>query len=482
MSLTQDTFLKSQLLQLECHFTWALRKEDTNLTDLLIRLEDQIDLEVGREAGVARTYSSLGFVKYLLGSYNEALSNLQRSEELTRQYHGDNCNNCNKMLMVTYGNFAWLHYHMEARWDCESYLNKLKEINEKHPPASSSVPYPEVLGEKGWALLKFSRKYYERAQECFRKALELEPDEGEWNAGYAIALYRTNPDLSSTTDCPVIKQLRRAVHANPDDDVLKVLLGIRLSAYKKFSEAESLVEQALERSPEHPHVIRYVGKFFRNKGSVERSIALLKRALERTPKSSFIHHQLALCYKRKKMSLFQAGSHHSKGAEIQRIRDQCIYHLEEATTLKPSFILAMSELAVQYGENQDISKAEELFHTTFQTAKQENGGCQVVTVYYAEFQQYSKRCEPLAIKHYKEGLRMNPNTVGGRRSTACLKRIAEKRMARNPNDGEALGILGLIHKENGDKHKAIEYYEKALSYVDDDEYLSALCELRLSLQ
>lgn len=478
-SSNQDVCLKTKLLQLECHFTWALNKEDTDLTDLLNRLEDQIKFDLGRDEGVARTYNSLGFVKYLLGSHDEALSSVQRSVELTKECHGEDCD---KLLVVSYGNLAWLHYQTKAYEECRDYLNKLKEIKEKYSPDSTSVLYPEVLGEKGWTFLKFSRKYYDRAKECFRKALELEPEEGEWNAGYAIALYRTETEVTHPTDSPTIKQLRRAIDTNPDNDVLKVLLGLRLAVYKKFSEAESLVEAALENSPEHPHVIRYVGKFFRNQGSVDRAIALLKRALERVPNSSFIHHQLALSYKRKKTSLHQAGSHHSKGAEIQRLRNQCIYHLEMATTLKPSFVLAMSELALMYGENREISKAEEQFQAAFQVAKEKNDAHQLVNQYYAEFQQHSMKCQPLAIKHYMASLKMDPDTYEGKKSAGNLRRIAERRISRNPMDGEAFGILGFLHKQKGEKQEAIECYEKALTCEDNEEYLSELCELRLSLQ
>ncbi|XP_072523362.1 interferon-induced protein with tetratricopeptide repeats 5-like [Salminus brasiliensis] len=479
MSSTEDISLKTKLLQLECHFTWALRKEDTDPTDLLNRLEEQINYDLGKEGGAAHTYNSLGFVKYLLGSHDEALSNLQRSVELTKEYHGEDCE---KLLVVSYGNLAWLHYHMKAYEECESYLNKLKEIKEKHFPDSTFATYPQVLGEKGWIFLKFSRTYYERAKECFRKALEMEPAEGEWNAGYAIALYRTETDLPNLTDSPTVKQLRRAIETNPDNDVLKVLLGLKMAVYKKYDEAEGLVETALKNSPEHPHVMRYVGKFFRHKGSADRAIALLKRALNRVPNSSFIHHQLALSYKTKIVLLRREGSHHSKGAEIQRIRNQLIYHLEMATTLRPSFILAMSELAVQYGQNGDTSKAEKLFQDTFQVAKEKNDACQLVHFCYAEFQMFSMRCEPQAIKHYIEGLKMGPDTAKGRKCAEKLGKIAESRIGKNQQDGEAHGILGFIHKEQGEIQQAIKCYEEALRYEDNEEYLTHLCDLRLSLK
>ncbi|XP_047673630.1 interferon-induced protein with tetratricopeptide repeats 5-like [Tachysurus fulvidraco] len=476
MSSTQDTTIKSSLLQLECHFTWSLKKNDIDLTDLLNRLEEDLNQNLESRARVARAHSYMGFVKFLLSSNTEALSYFERSVELTKSHR----NECDKLLVVVYGDLAWLHYRMGNLAECESYLNKLSEIKVKYP----SVPYAEVLGEKGWTFLKFSRKYYERAKECFKKALEQEPDEGEWNAGLAITLYRIEDILQDISASDAVNQLRRAIATDPDDDVLKVLLGLKLAAYKKYSEAESLVEQALERSPEHPHVIRYAAKFLRNKGSVDRSIALLKRALEKVSTSA-LHHQLGLCYK-KKIEIFEtlkkAGSHHTTCAEINQAREQCIYHLRMAITLKPNFIIAMCELALQYGHSQDISTAEEMFQNAFQMVKEKNDNFQDVHLYYAEFQQYVMICESAAIKHYIICLKINPEKYEGKKSAHHLEKIAKRRISNNAIDGEAFGILGIIHKEKGEKQQAIECFETALRFVDNEDYLSDLCELRLSLQ
>ena len=37
-------------------------------------------------------------------------------------------------------------------------------------------------------------------------------------------------------------------------------------------------------------------------------------------------------------------------------RRQCIQHLEEAVKIKPSFVLAMADLALLYGEEKEFSR------------------------------------------------------------------------------------------------------------------------------
>lgn len=60
------------------------------------------------EARVTRAYSSLGFVLYLYGNQQEALANLQKSVQLAKEHYKDS----DEVLIVTYGDLAWLHYHI----------------------------------------------------------------------------------------------------------------------------------------------------------------------------------------------------------------------------------------------------------------------------------------------------------------------------------------------------------------------------------
>ncbi|XP_062382819.1 interferon-induced protein with tetratricopeptide repeats 5-like isoform X1 [Sardina pilchardus] len=472
-----------QLEQLECHFTWDLAKESADLSDLQTRLEDQIELDLSKKAGAIRSYCFLAYVRYLQGFLDDALTNLLKSEEKGREYHGDDCE---RFLIVTYGNLAWLHYLRRSYSQCESYLEKLVGIKEKFPTGSPTELHPDVYGQKGWTYLKFAYKYYGRAKQCFEKALELEPEESEWNIGYAIALYRTE-DIrrSSAEDSLAVKQLRLAKQKSPDNAKITVLLGLRLFDFDKYDEAESLIEEALEMDPTNPHVIRYVSKNFRCCGNLDRAIALLKRAIDRTEKSAFLHHQLALCYKRKMTDLLR-GDARGRGQEVRQLIDKCTYHLQLAITLRPNFLLAKAELALLYGQDRRIenTQAEEMFKAILKEAEERTDMLQIIHHYCGEFHHYKNNSESQAVHHYTECMRLGQDRHFGKQSAYHLKRMALKRVNRDPSDGEALGILGFIHKARGKKSEAIEYYEKALEFdQNNEEYLNALSELeRLSLE
>ncbi|XP_069045030.1 interferon-induced protein with tetratricopeptide repeats 5-like [Lepisosteus oculatus] len=477
MDLNQEASIKIKLLQLECHFTWGLRKVDPDLKDLQDRLQEQIGLGHGGDTGTICSYNLLAYVNHLQGFNEEALENLRKAEEFIKKQHGDEYG---KFLSITYGDFAWVYHHMGDLSKVQSYLDMLDNINKRFLATSPADLQPAVYGEKGWSCLKYNRKYYTTAKECFEKALIVEPENADWNAGYAIALYRLEgfeSERISAKDSAALKQLRRALELNPEDCVIMVLLGLKLAHFKKNKEAEELVEKALEMSPDNPYVTRYVAKFFRQNGLLEKSIKLLNRALERTPNSGFIHHQIALGYKKKKIALSKNGNYVQKSMEIDRLRRLCIYHLEKATTQKPSFIYAGVELALLYAECKNTERAEELFQRMFSIAKEKNEDIQIVHYYYGDFQLYHKRSEHLAIKHYKEACEGKD-----KKCLYKLKSIAENHISKSPHDAEAYGILGFVHRMKDEKIQAIECYEKALlGDLGNGEYLAALCDLRLSL-
>jgi len=455
--------LKTKLLQQECHFTWSLREEDFVLCDLLNRLEEQIQLE-SDEARVTRSYSSFGFVQYLYGNHQEALANLQKSVQLAKEYYKDS----DEVLIVTYGDLAWMHYHMNDFSACQEYLGQLERI---HRTCSEGLTPTEVLREKGWAFLKFSHKYCNAAKECFRQALEMNPDDSDLNTGYAIALYRATSETSDPSDSPIIKQLERAIELNPDDGVLLVLLALRMlhsTDDRMMSEtAFKKVIMALEMSPENPHVTRYVAKFFRKLGDRDAAISLLEEALQATPNSAFIHHQLAMCFKSKKIRLEMEYKTPDKkkfdGKELQQYLEKCIYHLEKAIALKPSFVIAKADLALHYGPISNL-KAERLFEEAIKMAD-EKQDLQAAHCFYGQYLHYIKKSEKLAIYHFMQGLRLQPNSEQGKSCEKYLNKVIER--VNNPNDCEVCAIQGFICEVKNEKLKAEEFYERVLTSGQD---------------
>jgi len=58
----------------------------------------------------------------------------------------------------------------------------------------------------------------------------------------------------------------------------------------------------------------------------------------------------------------------------------------------------------------------------------------------------------------------------------------QERLSHNASDVQSLSALGFVYKLEGEKRQAAEYYERAQKVdPENEEFLTALCELRLSI-
>uniref|UniRef100_A0A669BDH2 Interferon-induced protein with tetratricopeptide repeats 1 n=1 Tax=Oreochromis niloticus TaxID=8128 RepID=A0A669BDH2_ORENI len=476
--------LLSRLQQLQCHFTWDLKK-DVDPKILITRLKTDIDFHWSQCEGGSCFYSLLAYCRYLQDQREEALSLLNQSEETIRESYGDESE---RRLIVTYGDMAWLKYHDGDFAQSQSYCQRVEDILVKYPTGSSGSLLPEVYGEQGWTYFKVSWSSLSKAIECFRKALEVQTRDTEWNAGYAIALFCREQwvfeNLQEDEESQATKQLRLALEINPNNAALQCMLAVKLVAYKKYQEADGLVEMALENDPDNPHVIRHSGKYFRNRNRLDEAIDMFTRGLRRDDESDFFHHQLALCYKQKKIAE-QFRRPFSNREEVRKWRRICISHLEESVKRKRPFVEAWAELALLCAEAGDMSRAEEAYQQCLKKLPEveEEKDCQTIHQRCGDFHHYHTKNEAQAIAHYTKGLLIPLKKYEWKLCAKKLKQIAERRLAKNRGDGEALALLGQVARAEGDSKKAAFFYEKALNYdKDNEEYLSALCELRLELQ
>ncbi|XP_070802397.1 interferon-induced protein with tetratricopeptide repeats 5-like [Pituophis catenifer annectens] len=481
-SLLSQEGLKEILQKLECHFTWELQKKHINPDELEERIAEEIRFLINKSK--VRNYNLLAYVKFLNNKKDEALENLQKAEEAVPiEYPED----VEKGSLVTWGNYAWVHYHMGNLTESQAYVEKAentcKQLGSESP---YKVELPQIDCDKGWTFLKFGARNYEKAKESFEKALEKEPENPEFNSGYAITVYHLedhfakNPSRKESS----LEVLKRALKLNPEDVFVLPLLAIKLQESDKKEEGEKWIKEALRKHPGIPYVLRYAAKFYRKKGDVETSLQHLEKALSLTPNSAFLHHQIGLCYRAqylvmKNESRYDKCQVNDKMDELTRL---CIFHFEKAVENKPEFFYANIDLAKRYAEQGELQKADEIYQKLFTMRNLTSLEKQQAHFNYGRFQESDRRLQSEAIKHYFAALKIENDSIERDKCKCILKKLMDKKIRHGEADAENFAILGFIHQLNGDKEQAMKAYEKAFDLDPVNEgYFNKIRKLRLSL-
>ncbi|XP_064173871.1 interferon-induced protein with tetratricopeptide repeats 8 [Anguilla rostrata] len=403
--------LRSDMEKLECHFTWGLSAEEADLNLLEVKFWDIVSLPQDTEYNLkGRTYDHLAYVKHLQGFNQEALGCLAKAEE----ENVDNAKHC----IVTYGNFAWLHHLMGDDPKAQMYLQKLEGINKSvqtHPLAA--LPR-EVLGEKAWSLLKFSKNHYEKAKECFYEALQKEPDDKEWNTGYAFALFRWNGSRimrgeASWSGSGSVKQLEKALALDPDNGMIMVYLAHIFNNNDRKLEAWAYMRKALDVSPNNLSVVLKVGKYMRKVKYYDMALDVLNRMLKIAPNSPRLHHEIASNYR---WSSFRVGGETRDRDLILR----SISHTEEEVRLNPSYLYPKMELALRYAEVQNMEKAERIFQEMLARSNLKPTDQQALHRMYGDFHKNHRGSMRTAVTHYMKGMELQNISTDWK---ICRKRL-----------------------------------------------------------
>lgn len=443
---------------MKCHFTWELVINDTEIPELENRILEQIEfLDTTYKVGI---YSLLAYVKHLRGQNEEALKSLKEAEDLTQQEHA---NQSDMRSLVIWGNYAWLHYHMGQHAEAQIYLDKVKNTCRKLANSSSyrmECPYMDC--EEGWALLKCGGSNYERAKVCFEKALEVDPENPEFSAGYAITVYRLESYNKAVrhTGAFCLNTLKQAVRLNPKDAYIKALLALKLQGIGQEAEGEKYIKEALTNASSKIYVFRYTATFYRRKGSLDEALQYLKLALKATPSSVVLHHQMGLCYKSQMIQINKATNWQPKGQDrenINRIIQSAISHFEFAVQQKPTFEFAYIDLAEMYTEAGDHKKAEDAYQKVLCMESLNKYMLQQVHFHYGRFLELKKKSEVDAISHYLKAVKIEKASLARNKSISSLKKLALKKLQRDASDVESLCILELIQKIKGEMNEAPEY-------------------------
>ncbi|MBZ3887963.1 Interferon-induced protein with tetratricopeptide repeats 2 [Sciurus carolinensis] len=389
-------------------------------------------------------YNLFAYVKHLRGQHGLALEYLQRAEEFNQQQQA---HQGKIRSLVTWGNYAWIYYHMGRLPEVQAYIDKVENLC-KTFASSYRIECPEIDCEEGWALLKWGEKYYERAKECFEKALEGKPTNPEFSLGLAITLYRLGDETRTEN---TIHLLRQAIQLNPNNQYVNVLLALTLQKVKNKAEVEGdkLVEEALKKTPCPTDVLCSAAKYYRNKGSLDTAIELLKKALESVPNNVYQHLQIGCCYRAKIRQIQRSRkcTTNEDEEELREILKNAVDHFKKVVELNVNLPRACSDLACLYAITGQYDEAEYYFQKEF-SRDLPPAERQVLHLRYGNFQQYQRLCDASAIHHYLEGLNIRGSLTEKGKLIINLRRIANKRLSENASDAVGWQLSRFIHELN----------------------------------
>ncbi|XP_005385908.1 PREDICTED: interferon-induced protein with tetratricopeptide repeats 2 [Chinchilla lanigera] len=450
MSEATENSLESSLRQLKCHFTWDLIGERS-----LDEFEDRVlhKDEFQNSEFKATMLNISAYIKHRRGQNEAALQCLKQAEEIIKQEHAGQAK---IRSLVTWGNYAWIYYHLGQLEDAQTYVDKVKQVC-----AEFSSPYriesPELDGEEGWARLKSTIKRNERAKVCFEKALEKKPKNPEFTSGWAIACSRLDhwPPSQDPTD-----PLRKAIRLNPDNQYIKTLLALKLQRVKDKDtgdEGERLVEEALKEAPHATDVLRSAARFYRNKCAWDETIKQLRKALEIMPHNPYLHYQIGSCYRSQVLQLLETGEKeiYEEREKLLKQIELAVRHLKEASENSGNFsciystMASLYAIAGQYTKAGYYEEAECYFQKEF-SQELTPVAKQALHLRYGNFQLYQMKCADKAIHHFMEGVKINVESKERAKMKVKLQKIAKNRLSRNEADSEALDLLAFLRELNGE--------------------------------
>lgn len=134
------------------------------------------------------------------------------------------------------------------------------------------------------------RKYYPDAEQEYRKALAIQPEDAGALFGLSLALL-ADSDLDEA-----LRLAEGVLKKSPDDPEFNAVMGEILSAQHDFSGAEPYLKKALNTKPELiPHVHALLGRVYAETNRTQQAIAEMTLGLS-DDKDGRLHYQIARLY------------------------------------------------------------------------------------------------------------------------------------------------------------------------------------------
>ncbi|XP_048357418.1 interferon-induced protein with tetratricopeptide repeats 1-like [Sphaerodactylus townsendi] len=331
------------------------------------------------------------YLQQLDGSSPDALGSLREAETVLQQEHPTDFS---RRVLLIYGNYAWIYYHLSNYEMVELYLGRIREICQfLSSPEPYSVQMPEIHAQKGWSLLSLGFQNGEEAQKCFQVALQGDKSSQEFQAGLAISAF------ASWTRCFDFR-LRTEVQSlmepllcrQPQNDELKVHLASLLE-HKDWRRSEALAKEVAENS-HHPEHLRFAARLLK-KNNISRAVGILREAIGLAPGYHLLHYELGVCYKQQLEG--------AAGEVREEVLAAAIESFKRAVEADPQSIFFRLELAQLYCER-NPTYAEEMYRNLLEELPKASQRCQqAIYLHWGDFLLRGKGLRLEALEAYKAG-------------------------------------------------------------------------------
>jgi tetratricopeptide (TPR) repeat protein len=303
------------------------------------------------------------------------------------------------------------------------------------------------------ARLYVELKYYDRAAESYKKALELNWFE---RLAYEVAEFYENRHEYKKA----ILVYRRIIEEGETADMAKTRLVNLYLTNGENDKALELLRELRTILPESHNVDMTISRILLNQEKYDEAIMILEDVLQTNPELTVVHYLLAMAYYRNnenpkaeqqlesipaESSLYEdsifvrvkmlSESDNHKGA-IELLKQQ----IGDAVTRKPSFYILLASL---YKENDDSQQARKIYDESLKL--------------------YPEDVDLL----YNYGIFLEKT---GENKEAMT--IMQKVITLDPDNGAALNYVGYTWADNNrNLEKALMYIRKAMKLLPDDGYI-----------
>ncbi|XP_033019380.1 interferon-induced protein with tetratricopeptide repeats 5-like [Lacerta agilis] len=385
--------LRSKLESLQCHFTWDFEiKDKVDALHILQTLAPQAQHTPHRNRG---TYLAMrAYLQDFQGNYEEALDSLREAEGALKRDHPANFS---RQALVTYGNYAWVYYHLINYDMVDLYLGRIHDIcRSLASPEAYSAMIPEIHAQKGWSLLAGGFRNGDEAAECFRNALEAEASNEEFQAGLAVSAYASyTHSWAAEQREEAQKLLEEVVTRQPQNYEAKAYLARALER-EDVERALCLADDVAQESV-NPEVLRTISRLYKPQ-SLPRAISILKKAIVLDPGYHLPHHDLGMCY------LTQLES--SPGDVGGEVVEAAIESFKRSLEMDPFSIFSRLKLAKVYGERSPAYE-EEIYLNLMEELPGASKRCQQsIYIHWGDFLLHKKGMRNQALEMYQAAARI----------------------------------------------------------------------------